>query len=370
METNKLYVYKPDYAVHPGEYLEEVLEVREIKKREMSERLGVSVKHLSQIINKQASVTADMAIQLEKALSISANIWNNLNANYALFEARAKETKELSKHLQWIKQFPIKDLRKLGFIPSTKDPKSILESLLRFFGISSPEKWQSYYGRLSQVSFRKSGAYSDNLHHIVSWLQAGEIWARATETERFSNVLFKRNLRKTRDLTTKSPSEFGPLMRKLCAESGVALVFLPEFEKTHLSGVTRWLTPDKALILMSLRYKTNDHFWFTFFHEAAHILLHGKKEIFIDDAKGFDSEKENEANRFAKNMLIPEDEYNKFTAGKSLYPGNSIRAFAKSISVHPGIVVGRLQHDELIDYSWHNNLKERFQLEIPSSKKE
>jgi len=368
MATNMLYSYRPDYAVHPGEYLEEVLEAREIKKREMSERLGISVKHLSQIINKQASVTADMAIQLEKALSISANIWNNLNANYALFEARAKETQVLSKHLQWIKQFPVKDLRKLGFIPNTRDPKTILESLLRFFGISSPEKWQSYYGNLSRVSFRKSGAYSDNLHHIVSWLRAGEIWAGATETARFSKALFKKNLRKTRELTTKNPSEFEPLMRKLCAEAGVALVFMPEFEKTHLSGVTRWLTPDKALILMSLRYKTNDHFWFTFFHEAAHILLHGKKEIFIDEAEGFDSDKENEANRFARNMLIPEDAYDQFKAKEAFHPPD-IRAFAKNIKVHPGIVVGRLQHDKLISYSWHNKLKEHFELRIASPDK-
>lgn len=369
METNKLYAYKPDYAVHPGEYLEEVLEVREIKKREMSERLGISVKHLSQIINKQASITADTAIQLEKALSISANIWNNLNANYALFEARAKETRELSKHLEWIKEFPVKDLRKLDFIPKTRDAKSILESLLRFLGISSPDKWNSYYGNLIEASFRKSVAYSDNLHHIVSWLRAGEILAIDIRTAAFSKGLFKKNLQKIRGLTTKSPFEFELLMKKLCAESGVALVFMPEFEKTHLSGVTRWLTQDKALIVMSLRYKTNDHFWFTFFHEAGHILLHGKKEIFIDDAKGFDSKKEKEADRFARNILIPEDAYNKLTAEKCFHAVDII-TFANSIRVHPGIVVGWLQHDKLIDYRWHNNLKERFHLKIPSSRKE
>jgi hypothetical protein len=157
-------------------------------------------------------------------------------------------------------------------------------------------------------------------------------------------------------------------MTKLCAEAGVALVFMPEFERTHLSGVTRWLTPDKALILMSLRHKTNDHFWFTFFHEAAHILLHGKKEIFIDDAEGYGSKKENEANRFARNMLIPEDAYDQFKAGEAFHPAD-IEAFAKSIKLHPGIVVGRLQHDEIIPYSWHNRLKQRFELKIASSDK-
>ena len=369
MATNVLYAYKPDYSVHPGEYLEEVLQVREIKKREMSERLGISVKHLSQIINRQAVITADMAVQLEKTLGISANIWNNLNAGYALFEARARETQELSKCLEWIKEFPIDDLKKLGFIPRTGDPKSILDSLLRFFAISSPEKWENYYGNLSQVSFRKSTAYSDNLYHIVSWLRAGEILASGVKTEAFSKSAFRTNLQEIRDLTTRSPSKFEPLMKKLCAASGVALVFVPEFEKTHLSGVTRWLTQDKALILMSLRYKTNDHFWFTFFHEACHILLHGKKEIFIDHAKGFDSREENQANRFARNILIPEDAYKRFIAEKSFYR-TDIEVFARRIHVHPGIVVGSLQHDKEIDYRWHNKLKEHFQLKIASSGKE
>ena len=117
---------------------------------------------------------------------------------------------------------------------------------------------------------------------------------------------------------------------------------------------------------MSLRYKTNDHFWFTFFHEAAHILLHGKKEIFIDEPEGFDSDKENVANRFARNMLIPEDAYDQFKAGEAFHTAD-IKAFAKSIKLHPGIVVGRLQHDGLIDYSWHNRLKQRFELKIASS---
>ncbi len=359
MENEKKY-YMPDYAVHPGEYLEEVLEAREIKKRELSDRLGISVKHLSQIINKQALLTANMSVKLEKTLGISANIWNNLNANYSLFEARAKDLKSLRNKEEWLNSFPIKELIKYRFISGAKNSTAIIESLLKFFRIPSPKQWNEYYGNLDSVCFRKSPAYSDDLMHIASWLRAGEILAQDVITENFSKDNFKKNLLEIRKLTIKDPREFQSKIKDFCAKSGVILVFLPEFEKTHLSGATRWLTSDKALIIMSLRYKTNDHFWFTFFHEAGHILLHGKKEIFIDDSKGYLSNEEEEANRFARNIIISEDEYKKFISKKKFFDVD-IKTFAEKIGIHPGIVVGMLQHDKLIKFNWHNKFKEKFE---------
>lgn len=362
MINKSFYAYKPDYAVHPGEYLEEVLESREIKKKELSERLGVSVKHLSQIIHKQEMLTSALSVQLERTLGISANIWNNLNADYSLFNARAKEAEALKQKEEWITNFPVKELKQFGFLPSGKDAdtESILENLLQFFSVSTPEQWQQYYA-LRCVHYRKSPAFSDNLPHIASWLRGGEILASEMNADIFDKSAFKANLAKIRALTLKKPYEFEPEMKRLCAKSGVLLVFVPEFKNTHISGATRWLTQDKSLIIMSLRYKTNDHFWFTFFHEAAHILLHGKKEVFIDDVKGFQSKEENEANRFSRDLLIPEIEYQNFTSKRHFYP-NDINSFARKIQIHPGIVVGRLQHDKFINYKWHNDLKEKFEL--------
>ncbi|MCP4352243.1 MAG: HigA family addiction module antidote protein [Desulfobacterales bacterium] len=95
MTDNEFYVYKPNYAVHPGEYLEEVLESREIKKKDFAECLGISVRHLSRIISKQELFTSELAVQLERTLGISANIWNNLNTDYSLFDARLKKAEEL-----------------------------------------------------------------------------------------------------------------------------------------------------------------------------------------------------------------------------------------------------------------------------------
>lgn len=181
-------------------------------------------------------------------------------------------------------------------------------------------------------------------------------------TQHFNKDMFKENLFEIRKLTTQKPQVFVKEMKRLCAESGIILVFIPEFEGTYISGATRWLTPEKALIIMSLRHKTNDHFWFTFFHEAGHVLLHSKKNVFIDNdnPKGFESKEEEEANRFAANYLIPELEYTQFINTKR-FTQKDIEAFAKKVGIHPSILVGRLQREKKIPYSWLNGLKEHFE---------
>lgn len=361
MINNTLYPYEPDYAVHPGEYLEEVLEARNIKKNDLAERLGVSEKHISQIINKQALINADLAVKLEKTLGVSANIWSNMSAEYELFIAREKESTQLNQELEWVSNFPLKDLKKLNILPETRDKKILLERLLKFFQIPDPGKFNDYYNTLLAVNFRKSKAFSDNKYHILSWIRAGEISAETISTKIYDKDSFKNNLNKIRELTVKSPEEFESKMVGLCADAGVAVVFVPEFDKTHLSGITRWLNPEKALIIMSLRYKTNDHFWFTFFHEAGHILLHGKKQIFIDEMKPVNKdEQEKEADHFAENILIPEKELWDFIK-KDFFDVWDITAFADSIGIHPGIVVGQLQHYKKIGFNRHDKLKDRFE---------
>lgn len=110
---------------------------------------------------------------------------------------------------------------------------------------------------------------------------------------------------------------------------------------------------------MSLRYKTDDHLWFTFFHEAGHILLHGKKELFIEGSNGLDEVKEGEANEFAQIELIPKKSFAAFLAQKP-YSKAAIERFAREIGIAPGIVVGQLQHRGLLPRSYCNDLKQTF----------
>lgn len=361
IETER-YRYQPDYAVHPGEILEETLEARGMKKRDLAEKCGLNVKTMSQIINGKASITPETALQLERVLGISANIWSNLNTSYRLFKAKLTARKEFSKHEEWLKQLPIAQLTRRGIIQHKNDPVEIIEQLLDFFGVGSIATWQERIEH-TQVAFRRSPSFQSSPGSVATWLRIGELRAQDVDCSPYNKFKFLKALREIRGLTCEDPAVFAPKMKRLCAGAGIALVFVSELPKTHLSGATQWIDKDKALIMLSLRYKSDDHFWFSFFHEAGHILHHSKKSIFIDEEKMELNEKEEGANQFASDMLISNKMYSSFVTNRKYETATGIWDFAQQAGIAPGIVVGRLQHDSIIPFrSSFNRLKSRFKL--------
>jgi HTH-type transcriptional regulator / antitoxin HigA len=352
--------YNPDYAIHPGEYLEEVLESREIKKRDFAERIGLSEKAVSQIINRKALYSPDVALMLEKTLDIDAEIWISLANAFQLSKAREKERilLETEKTKEWVKRFPTADLRRLGLISNSRKPEVLADEILRFFNVSNPDVWEEYNQKMA-VSYRKSDKFKESAESTAVWLELAEKEAENIETENFDRALFKKSLAAARDMTVLAPAEFYPKIVEYCRSAGVALVLVPELKDTHISGAASWLSQHKAMIAVSLRYKTNDHFWFTFFHEAAHILLHKKKSVYIDIKEDGTSKEEQAANKWAGDILIPENEYQKFIQRYQFYE-NHITTFANEINIHPGIIVGRLQHDGKIEHGWQNSLKAKY----------
>lgn len=366
MNESKLNQFEPDYIVSPGDILEEILEAQGITKAEFAERSGLTPKTISCIIAGKNPVTSENAIVFERILGVSADVWNNLDAGFRLYNARQKAVKSLEGLVEWSKKFPLSALVKRGILPDSRDSKEKAAALLKFFRVKDSVAWSSLYGNMS-VAFYKSAIFRSNYESVASWLRLSHIEAEKIETASYDAETFKASLLKIRALTDKKPEVFEPKMKVLCAKSGVALVFVSELPGTHLSGATRWLKSNKAMIALSLRHKSDDHFWFTFFHEAGHILKHGKKDVYIDEEKCADTKQEIEANRFAATFLVPEEKYRKFVATNQRVAKNNVLVFAKSIGVASGIVVGRLQHDGLIKYSWLNDLKVRFQLTENSS---
>ena len=369
MAATTLNQYTPDYAIHPGEILEETLEARGITRTAFAERSGLSLKTVSQIIHGKAPVTPETAIHFERVLGVSANIWNNLNAYYRLHVAKIADRRMLENKKEWAKKFPLTELAKRGFIRKRQNLAETVEELLDFFAVASVEAWKAQFKRIA-VSYRKSPTFTSSKESVSAWLRIGEIEAENIKTSPLDKNTFKNALQEIRFLTREDPEIFEPRMKEFCRNSGVALLFVPELPKTHLSGATRWLGPDKALIMLSLRYKRDDHFWFTFFHEAGHIILHGKTSVFIDEVDMGTNKAEEAANRFAANTLIPESKYKTFVTKRQFYK-EDIVAFAQSINICPGIVIGRLQRDGHIQHKWHNDLTRKFFLkEIAFQKKE
>lgn len=349
--------YIPDYAIHPGEYLDEVLEARGIKKKDFAERSGLSVKAISQIIHGKSVYSPDAAIKFEKTLDVNAEIWIGLVEAYQLFQERAKERKllETEKTRRWLNPFPIAELKRMGYLPDTRKIEEVADALLRFLGVATPKSWDEFNATRA-VSYRKSGKFTESEQATAVWLHLAQKTSESIAAAEFDREKFSEALNKIRTFTTLPPEEFYPKMVDLCAAAGVKLVLVAELKDTHISGAALWLNQNQAMIAMSLRYKTNDHFWFTFFHEAAHLLFHGKKAIFLDRRESDNTKEENEANSYAGEMLIPEAKYRSFTEFRG-FDAASIKGFAASIGIHPGIIVGRLQHDRLLAHKFQNKLK-------------
>jgi len=353
------YAFTPDYSIAPGEILAETLEARRISQAELAARCELSEKHVSQIINGKASITSDTALLLERTLGVSASLWLNLESSHRLYLARRAEQEKLEQYSSWVGQFPLRELAARGHVPASRNAEEKTRSLLSFFGVTSPGAWESQYAQLA-VAYRATGAFERSRESVACWLRIGEIEATRIDTAPYDRTRFREALQAIRGLTRLGAMEFEPRMRSLCRDAGVALVFVPELPKTRLSGATRWLSADKALVIQSLRYRTDDQFWFTFFHEAAHVLLHGKRALFVDEAGAEKTPAEEEADKFAADLLIPPTRYKELQAGMPLTK-ERVLAFADSIGIAPGIVVGRLQHDKAIPFSWFRDVKRTFQ---------
>ncbi len=351
--------FVPDYAVPPGEILEETLEARGIKKKEFAERCGISEKTVNLIIRGKAPVLPATAIQFERVLGVSAAVWNNLEAAYRLHRASADERERLDEQHSWAKRFPINELIERGFMEKPSDAIDAVRKLLKFFAVGSIQVWDKRCESML-VAYRQSPSFQSAPEAVATWLRIGELKAGKIDTALYSRDAFLDALNQIRDLT-RAPDV--ARQARLCKEAGVVLVFVPEFRKTHLSGATRWLTKDKALIILSLRHKTDDHFWFSFFHESAHILRHHKKEMFLDGKEMLANDEEREADTFAADFLIPPKNYRDFIR-KSLFSKESVRLFAEQQGIAPGIVVGRLQRERHVPYNHLNGLKKRFEFKM------
>ncbi|MDP5338029.1 MAG: HigA family addiction module antitoxin [Nodularia sp. (in: cyanobacteria)] len=355
--------YTPDDISPPGETLLEVLEERQMTQAELAERTGRLKKTINEIINGKTAITPETALQLERVLNISASFWNNREQQYQEFLARLEEKERLEKQVAWMKRIPITAMIKHGWIQRYSDKVEQLRELLNFFAVASPEQWEEIWNK-TLVYFRKSQTFPSDFGDVVAWLRRGEIEAGEIVCAPYDAHKFKKALHKNRDLTLETPEIFQPEMVRLCSESGVALVFVPQLPKTRTSGATHWLNPDKAIIQISLRYKTNDNLWFAFFHEAGHILLHGKRDIFLEGT-GIqsieDQDKEKQANKFSEDILIPPAELKRFLASVQPLSKANIEQFATKIGIAPGIIVGRLQHDQVLPPNHCNDLKQRLE---------
>ena len=359
MATSGPRVYS-DLPIPPGEVLEEELEARAMTQKELAARLGRPAQAINEIIRAKKAITPETAIGLGRVLGIDAHFWADLEATYRMTLARRREQEMLAANVQWLDEYPVREMLKRGWIQAGRDRPSRLKALMSFLGVAvaEPQAFQKAVG----FRFTEAAQREVSLGSLAVWLRKGELDAQQVSTADYDERAFTEALHGIRDMTRRQPEDFVPAISYLCAEAGVAFCMVRELPRSGANGAARWLTDRKALIQMSIRNKWADIFWFTFFHEACHLLRHRRQRRIVIDGLGDDSdaaEIEAEADRFARDFLIGPQDWSDFR-GQGRFTADAVMEFARSVDIAPFIVVGRLQRERLVGYNRLADLKLRY----------
>lgn len=350
--------YVPPVFFHPGLTLKSKLEEMGMSIKEFAVRVSLPIEVIENIISCKEAITASIALAFERITHIPTHMWVEKQKSYEAYLSRKAQADQLEADYAWTKQFPLSQMRTNGWIIYGSSAQSKVEALLSFFQMSTIQAWQDYYlNKCVSVAFRISLKDSQNPYAISAWLREGEIQASRIETTTpFSPTQCRSIIPQLKTLCYEQPSDFAVQLQQLCASVGVKVVYTQSLQKAPINGATRWLN-SFPVIQMTDRHKKNDIFWFTFFHELGHILLHGENNIFLEDSVYSQSviSQESEADKFASDTLLSSDAEQEIISLGDFSP-KALRGYAKRFNVHPGIIVGRLQHKKVIPYSRDNSL--------------
>ena len=355
------YSYTPDFVVPPGETLTEVLEELNMSQADLARRIGLTTKHVNQIVSGRVRISTEVALRLERATGVPARIWSNLESRYQEQDARIEEERALEDDLELLDRMPVDWMVRAGLLTKRLGPVDRLREILSFFGVANPQAWSDMWDS-NFASMRTSAKHESSPEAVAVWLRLGELEASEIRCEPWNRSRFREALQRIRSLTrNREPEVWHAQLVDMCASSGVAVAVVSEVKGARAHGAARWLSPRKALIQLSVRYSWSDIFWFSFFHEAKHILDQSKRSIYIEGSHhAQDDGEESRADRFAANTLIPLSEIAQLSRLRSL---DDVERFATSIDIHPGIVVGRLQHESLWPRDRGNGLRQRLSIE-------
>lgn len=352
--------YEPDWFSKPGDTLADLMSRERMSCRELADRLQEHAETVIGLLQGKVAINESLAGRLTEVVGGSPSFWLKRQVSYDVALSRAANNISGAAAEAWLKEFPAKALAECGLTRRGTDRHEILKSFLAYFGVTGPEDWASRYASFSNdVAFRSSTTFETQKGALAVWLRRGELEAAKVSTAKWNPRELRQAIPDLRRLSRrKSPLDFVPRLRLICASLGVAVVFVRAPQGCRASGASRFVSADKAMIVVSFRHRSDDHFWFTFFHEIAHLLLHGQENTFIDQDEGTDSERESEANAFAAMALVPPQRHDELI---SLAPKiQPVVRFAMSVGVAPGVVVGQMQHLGVIGRDKLNFLKRRY----------
>lgn len=359
---NRLAELNPNWSSSPGSTISDILKEKSISENEFATKMEVSISEVKSLLYGYNEIDETLANKLQNTLGASSSFWLNRENQYREVLNSFSSSEEDKK--AWLKTLPIKDMLAFGWIKKSDD---LTNECLKFFAAPNIEAWNINYGVSNgNPAFRISSKLESKSTSIATWLRKGELVAKNIKCKKWNKELFINKLDEIKTLTRqKDPKRFIPKLIEICADCGVAVAIVPTPSGCPASGATKFMSNDKALLLLSFRYLRDDNFWFTFFHEAGHLILHEKDRIHIevtDKKKSYiDSDEELDANNFAAEVLVPYEYHIEMQNIRS--NKRKLIAFASKMDVSPGIIVGQMQYNKFISYQYLNSYKRYFKWE-------
>lgn len=343
--------YTPRLVSHPGATLAAKLHEMGMSIREFAVRATKPEKTILAVIKGESSITPDMAVIFETVTLIPAHFWLSRQRNYDECQARQRMEQRIAESMEWADCFPVKNMVSYGWIPASEDAISKTKTLLQFFAVNSREAWENYYlNQQLKVAFRISLRSTVNPYSISAWLRQGD---RQAESLALQGEYTKKNLKimipRMKEVMVEASDAWEIKLQQLCAQCGIKLIYTPPLPNAPIIGATRWIASKYPCIQMAIDGIPYDVFWFSFFHEVAHILLHGKKDFFLEnvDYENKKIDKERAADSFAANVLLSSEEELEIIENND-FSESAIVDYAVKFGTHPSIIIGRLQHRRII----------------------
>lgn len=353
--------FNPNWVVNPSETISDIITYNNIKVEDFIDYLSEKSVNAYELLEGKISIDIYIANILSEILKNSPEFWLN---KQKIFSERIEKLDSIEKEA-WVKSFPIKEIFDAGYIQSKTN---LYNELLNFFQVNSIYEWKIRYLNKSNLSFRKSEGFDSKKSSVVAWFRMGEMHVRNIKYPQYNRERFLFQLEnEIKKLTrTKSPKVFIPRLIDICFECGVKLSIQRAPENCKVYGVTNFTKEGNPLLILSFRYLTDDQFWFTFFHEAGHVILHEKKFLTFEvenlTEKNIQLDVEElEANLFAEEALIPlllQEKLGNINGNKK-----KLLHFAMEANVSAGIVVGQMQKKGLIKPAYLNGYKRRYDVD-------
>jgi plasmid maintenance system antidote protein VapI len=345
--------FRPDWFSPPGSSIADILLEKRIDRIEFAGALGVKATDIDALICGDLEIDSALAHRIAATLGSTSRFWLARETSYRRELRRSKQATSVAEVDAWLQSMPVRDMIRFGWLCANAD----LSSCLDFFGVADIRQWRARYEeQIVRVAFRSSASYDTNPSAVAAWLRRGEIAAFDINCDSWNREGFHNSLQEIRSLTReKDPTRFFPTLRDICASYGVAVVVARTPAGCPASGAARFIGSQRALIQLSDRYKTDDQFWFTFFHEAAHLICHRDKVLWLEGVGAIADKTEEEANIFARNVLLSIQQQSELMTLSLTYK-STIR-FARHAGVSPGIIAGQLQHAKRAGFDRLNKAK-------------